>query len=129
MTLGPGTFTISAGNSDTYYLRGHPRNDAVRVDFDSANSGSTDVDIEVRVYDKDDPRAADSNSDFSSMDSVYSSTANDVSSGDPHFGHHGLARTVAVQVSNNATSGNADGEVKVHNSSDPAQSGASFANR
>lgn len=125
------SFSAPNAGSDTVYFRAHPRYDAIRVEFDSANSGSTSADVEVKIDSNDEVDEVESNG-FGAMDaSVYSDTGIDTSSGDPSTGTTAVGRVVAVQVSDNdaAANGTADGTVYLHNASDPAQSAEAFANR
>lgn len=124
-------FSAADAGSDTVYLPGHPRYDAIRIEFDSANSGSTSADVTVKVDHNNDVSEVESNG-FGSVDyQVESWTGIDASSGDPTRGTTALGRVVAVQVSDSdgAANGSADGTVYLHDSSDPAENGQAFANR
>lgn len=121
---------VAQNGSETYYLDGHPRYDAVRLEVDSSSTGSADSTIEFRTYDKDDVRAAKDNGDFSSMDTVDTYSNVDASSGDPKYSTQGLGRVVAVQVTENAnTASGITGTLVMHNSDDPNQNAHAFANR
>lgn len=114
--------SVTGGGSDTVYLRGHDQYDAVRIDFDSSNSDGTDVDVTVKT---------DRNNDlddlaFGSMETtVLSSTANDVSTGDPSYGTTKLARSVAVEV-DVQTGSTAEATVNLHNASDSAMNADAY---
>lgn len=129
MTLGVGTQTVSSNGQDTFYFRGHPRYDAVRIDFNSGNSSGTDVDVDIRVRDDDDPRDANSNTDYGNMTEVDSWDAIDPSSGDPTRGTTAMARTMAVRVDETSSGGSVEFDIVRHRSDDPAQNAQSFANR
>jgi len=114
------------------YFRGHPRYDALRIEFNSANTDSTSADVEVKVDSNDEVSEVESNG-FASMDAtVFSESGIDASSTDETRGTEAMSRVVAVQISE--TEGTNTGEsveatVKLHDASDPAQNGAAFANR
>lgn len=125
------TFSAPNAGSDTVYFAAHPRYDALRVEFNSADSGSTSADVEVKVDSNDEVDEVQSNG-YGSMDAVvYSDVGIDPSSGDPHTGTTAVGRVVAVQVSDTdgANNGSADGTVYLHNADDPAQNAEAFANR
>lgn len=123
--------SVSSGSDDTHYLPGHQRHDAIRVDIDSSNTTADDVTIEFRTYDQDDVRSAQSNGDFSSMETIQKFDNVDPSSGDPAYGVAGLSKVVAVNVNDNTGTGS-DGvtaTIHLHDSDDNFQSAESFVRR
>lgn len=121
------SFDVASGGSDTLYFRGHPRYDAVRVEFDSADSGSADTDVTYYVDTNDEVDDVESNG-TGAMTQVDSTTTLDPSSGATD-GTERVARVVAVEINEQGGTSNAAGTVKLHSADDPAESAAAFANR
>jgi len=124
-------FTVADAGTEVVYLNGYPRYDAIRVEFDSANSGSTNTDLTYKVDTNDELGDVESNG-FASMDYQVDSTADiDPSTGDPHDGTTALGRTVAVQIveDDGVSNGGVEGTVYLHSSTDNAETADSFANR
>lgn len=120
------TFDVASSGSQVLKFNGHPQYDALRVEFDSANSTGTDVDVTFKV----DSETYDDAPAFGSFDAtVKSTTAVDASTGDPHVGNTAMSRTVAVEIDETSGVGGVEGTVYAHNTSDPAQNADSFANR
>lgn len=121
--------SVSSGGQETYYLPGHPRYDALSLDFDSGNSGSANVDITIATYDENDVRQAKDDGDFGNMDNVASWTGEDVSSGDPSYTTPALARTVAVRVNEAGSTNGAEASIDLHSATDPNENADAFLNR
>lgn len=123
--------SVSSGGDETYYVPGHPRYDAVRLDLDSGNTSADDVDVDFRTYDAGDVRDAKDNGDYSSMDEVDSFDAVDASSSDQSVGTEALGRVVAVKVDDTTGTGSdgVSGSIVLHESDDAAQNGHAFLNR
>ena len=118
------TVTVADGDTETVYLDGHPRNDAVRADV---VSGDSTMEAEFKVAYDDEPE----NIDPSTLETVHLA---EVASGDSYTGAGttALGRTVVVQVTNVETATDGDGndlevDVKAHPASDPAENGHGFA--
>lgn len=122
------TFDVAASGDTVLYFNGHPDYDALRVDFDSANSTGTDVDVTFKIdadYQEDAKEVG-----YGSLDAtVKSVTAVDPSGGDPSEGNTALGRTVAVKIDETSGVGSVAGTVYAHNASDPAQNADAFAQR
>jgi hypothetical protein len=129
MAIGNQTFDVAAGGSTTIYYRGYPDYDAIRVDFDSSNSGSTGTDITFNTYSDNDPRDADERGDFGNMDTVSSSTGQDVTSGDPSYGTGAVSRVVAVEINETGGTSGCAGSVSLHKETDSEQTKEAFLNR
>lgn len=121
---------VSSNGQETYYVPGHPHYDAVRLNVDGSNSSADDVDITFRTYESDDVRSAQSNGDYSSMSTVHSDTAVDVSSGG-NWGTSALSRVVAVRVNDTTGTGSdgVSGTIEFHEPHDPNQNADAFLNR
>lgn len=121
------SFDVAAGGSQVLYFRGHPQYDALRVEFDGGNSGSTDVDVTYNADTRNnlDDVEADGFGDMGYT--VSTATGLDASSG-VNDGETGLARTVAVEI-NETGAGDAQGTVYAHSESDPAENADAFASR
>jgi hypothetical protein len=121
-------FDVAGGGSDVMYFSGHPRYDAVRVDFDDGSSSSLNTDVTVKIDDNDDVSDIMAGG-FGSMDAtVYSASGVDPSSG-ASAGTDALGRVVAVEIDEQSGTDNAAGSVVLHSASDPAQNAQAFANR
>lgn len=127
--LGP-SVDVASGGQDTHYVPGHPQYDAVRLNVDGSNSTADSVDITFRTYESDDVRSAQSNGDYSSMDTVHSDTGVDVSSGG-NWGTSSLSRVVAVRVNDDSGVGSdgVSGTIEFHEAGDPDQNADAFLNR
>jgi hypothetical protein len=120
---GSKSFDVSANGSTVVFLRGHPRNDAVRVDTDGT-SGTTGTDVTIGVH---------TNDEFDDISFGDTTTVESVS-GDGFDGSTAasttaLARTVAVEINETSGGGNAAGTVVLHGEDDPAENGEAFASR
>jgi len=113
------TFDLSASGSTVLKFRGHPRYDAFRVDVENG-SGNADVNVYVDTDDELDNVDTGSATQVDSADGVASGSS---------FGTEVSARTVLVEITEASTSDPIDGTVYGHNAHDPAENGASFANR
>lgn len=122
------SFDVAAGGSQVLYFRGHPQYDALRVEFDGANSGSTAVDVTYNADTRNNLDDVEADG-FGAMDyTVSTATGLDASAG-VNDGETGLARTVAVEVNETGGTSGAQGAVYAHNESDPAENADAFASR
>lgn len=121
------SFDVAASGSTVLYFRGHPQYDAVRVEFDGSST-SADTDVTYKTDPESEVDVVESAGFGSMANTVQSTTALDPSSGATD-GTDALARTVAVEINEQGTTGNAAGTVKLHSSSDPAENAANFANK
>lgn len=121
-------FDVAAGGSTVLYFRGHPRYDAVRVEFDSSSSGSADTDVTYKTDPESELDVVESDGFGSMANTVKTSTTLDPSSGATD-GTDALARTVAVEINEQGGGSNADGTIYLHNASDPAENAANFVQK